>query len=86
MRPRGFRLNKAGWQSELDYAEVGELIEAVFGPANPNGQKLLAHFERIFQGSMFVSGNTERTMYNIGQYELVQYIKHKLKSRGVSNG
>ena len=43
--------------------------------ATPEGQALFGVLEKTFQSSSLLEDNPQRTAYNLGQYELVQYLK-----------
>jgi hypothetical protein len=64
---------KQDWKAALNKKK--ELFQAVFGPANPHGQAVLKELERTFQSGTMLSDSQTQLAYNVGQHELVSYIK-----------
>ena len=60
--------------------EKHELIYATFGPGNPQGQACLKMLEKTFQSGSMLSDSPIRMAYNVGQSELVGYIKELLET------
>lgn len=66
-------VEKRDWKAAL--TEKRELFQSVFGPANPHGQAVLKELERTFQSGSMLSDSQTQLAYNVGQHELVSYIK-----------
>jgi hypothetical protein len=56
-----------------DFDRLADMYKRVF--ISPAGQDVLDDLEATYDGNLAVTGDTHRTYYNLGQRDVVRYIK-----------